>query len=309
MNIDEQNIFIGALTFVSVICLGAAVLTGSRAYRELLKSRLRGVKLEDPSQLKKGTASFSEMLGKLGTRFASRKEKKDRKSPLRERLSKAGFNGKSTVSIFVGVKIVLLVVGLVVLVIAAIVSELDLQFKSSMVIVGLGVLFFLPNVYIRLRAHSRSGEIRRHLPDAIDLLEICVSGGMGLDTSWNSVAEEIRPVCPLLADEMALTNLEMHLGLDRAQAMRNLARRTDSEDVSSLVAVLVQSERFGTSISEALRVFTVSMREIRSAKAEESAEKMSVKMLFPLIVLIFPVVLIVAVGPAGISLTKVLGNY
>ena len=306
MNFDEQNIFIGALVFVSVICLGAAVLSGSRAYRKLIKSRLRGIKLEDPSQAKAGTASFSGMLSKVGTRFAS---KKDKKSPLREQLSKAGFNGKSAVSIFVGAKVVLLVVGLFALAIFALFSELDLLYASAIVIAGSGLLFFLPNFYVRMRAQSRSNQIRRHLPDSIDLLEICVSGGMGLDTSWNSVAEEIRPVCPLLADEMALTNLEMHLGLDRAHAMRNLARRTDSDDVSSLVAVLVQSEKFGTSISDALRVFTTSMREIRSQKAEESAEKMSVKMLFPMIVLIFPVVLIVAVGPAGLTLTEVLGNY
>ena len=305
MNINDQNIFIGALAFISVICLGAAVLTGTRAYREVLKSRLRGVKLEEPRESKKGKASISGMLHSIGTRFAS---KKDKTSPLRAQLSRAGHGGKSAVSIFVGTKVILLVVGLIVFGFAALASDLDMLYRSSMVISGSGILFFVPNVYVRLAAQSRSGQIRRHLPDAIDLLEICVSGGMGLDASWNSVAEEIRPVSPLLADEMVLTNLEMHLGLGRAEAMRHLAQRTGSEDISSLVGVLVQSEKFGTSISEALRVFTTSMREIRSQRAEESAEKMSVKMLFPMIVFIFPVVLIVAVGPAGITLTEVLGN-
>jgi hypothetical protein len=155
----------------------------------------------------------------------------------------------------------------------------------------------------------RRKNIRRHLPDAVDLIEICVSAGLGLDQSWNSVAEEIRRVCPTLADEMELTNLEISLGASRAVAMRHMAERTGAEDISSLVALLVQSERFGASIVDALRTFATTMRETWSRRAEEGAEQMAVKMLFPMVLFIFPALLIVMVGPAVLGFIQAMGSH
>ena len=146
------------------------------------------------------------------------------------------------------------------------------------------------------------------MPDAIDLLEICVSSGMGLDMAWNSVAHEIRRVSSILADEMALTNLEIHLGADRADAMRHTSDRTGADEMASLASVLVQSERFGTSIADALRTYATSMREQRSQRAEEAAEKMAVKLLIPMVVFIFPTILVVTAGPAGVKLTALFGS-
>jgi tight adherence protein C len=162
----------------------------------------------------------------------------------------------------------------------------------------------LPNLYIAYRRSARRGEVRRQLPDAIDLLEICVSSGMGLDMAWNAVCEDFRGVSTILADEMALVTLEMHLGAPRAQALRNMARRTGVEDISSLVATLVQSERFGTSVSQALRVYADAMRKERSQRAEEAAEKLTVKMLFPMVLFIFPCIFVVILGPAGIKIAE-----
>jgi len=142
----------------------------------------------------------------------------------------------------------------------------------------------------------------------VDLLEICVSAGMGLDTAWNSVADEIRSVSSVLGDEMALTMLEMQLGAPRTGAMRNMAERTGAQELASLVALLVQSDRFGTSIAEALRTFATSMRHSRSQRAEEAAEKTAVKLLFPLVFCIFPVMLIVTVGPSSITLWKLFND-
>ena len=147
-----------------------------------------------------------------------------------------------------------------------------------------------------------------HLPDAIDLLEVCVSAGIGLDLAWNLVSDEIHRVCPMLADEMALTNLEIHLGSPQTVAMRNLAKRTGVQEISRLVAVLVQSERFGTSVADTLRTFAAAMREGRSARAEEAAERMAVAMLLPMILFIFPAVFVVVAGPAGIILAKMLSK-
>jgi tight adherence protein C len=140
-------------------------------------------------------------------------------------------------------------------------------------------------------------------------MEICVSAGMGMDMAWNLVGDEIRPVCADLADEMALVNLEMHLGSPRADAMRNMADRSGADEIASLATVLVQTEKFGTSVGDALRTFAASMRDERTYRVEEKAEKTAVKLLFPMVLCIFPAVLIVVAGPAVITLIKMMSNY
>jgi tight adherence protein C len=178
--------------------------------------------------------------------------------------------------------------------------------KGVLIVWGAGVLTLVPNWFVRGRRNKRRLEVRRNLPDAIDLTEICVSAGMGLDAAWNSVTDQIRAVSPVLADEMALANLEIHLGASRAEALRHMVDRTGAEEIAALIGVLVQSDKLGTSVSDALRKFAGTMREIRSARAEEEAEKMPIKLLFPLILLIFPAVLIVLAGPAGVMWAQVM---
>jgi tight adherence protein C len=296
------SILTSLLAFVSVICLGGALLTSISARRKAVRGRLlapgEAVGYTDDSGDK---LTLVNTVAKIGSMVSS----KGTSSGLRRQMTKAGFLDRRAVTIFLGAKMFLLVAGLIVLGILATFIEAPVALKMLFVMGGATVLFFVPNIFVQLRCRNRCAEVRRHLPAMIDLLEICVSGGMGLDMAWNSVADEIRPVSPLLADEMALTNLETHLGADRAVAVRNMAERTGADELSRLVAVLVQTQRFGTSVSEALRIFASSMRELRSQRAEESAETMSVKMLFPMILFIFPVVLVVAVGPACITLYQV----
>ena len=290
------------LAFISVICLGGALLAALSARSQAVRDRLLGPKgvlsdrndFGDRPPLVRTAAKIGSMVSSKGT-----------SSGLREQMAKAGFHDRSSVAIFLGAKMFLLVVGLVVLGILATFIKATLALRLLFAMGGATALFFVPNIFVQLRCRSRCAEIRRYLPAMVDLLEICVSGGMGLDMAWNSVGDEIRTVSSLLADEMALTNLEMHLGADRSVAVRNMAERTGADELSRLVAVLVQTQRFGTSVSEALRIFAASMRELRSQLAEESAETMSVKMLFPMILCIFPVVLIVAIGPACITLYSI----
>lgn len=301
----EFGILIPFLTFVAVLCLGSAFISGSIAYRNQLRARLQSASLTLPGA-GGPTSQLKGFVSKVGKRVSG-KDSAESKT-LRNELAQAGFNGRNAPALYMGTKILLLACGLVALGMVAVAIEAEIQVKAFVAFGGSTALFFLPNIFVRSRASQRTTRIRQHLPDAIDLLEICVSGGMGIDQAWNSVADQIRPVCPLLADEMALTNLEIHLGAERAKAMRHMADRTGSEELLSLVAVLVQSERFGTSVGDALRVFTTTMRETRSQRAEETAEKMAVKMLFPMVVLIFPVVIIVAVGPAGITIVDIFKN-
>lgn len=295
---------IPVLVFLAVTMLGGAALDYVAARRNPVRSRLG--KLEDSADLdgsppKKGFAVG--LLSKIGLLVAS-----GGVSPrLSADLAKAGFHSKAGAGIYLGGKMLLLLLGLGGGAILLGQTKMEIVQKLVGTMTAGGILFFLPNIYVSMRRESRSGEVRNFLPDMVDLLEICVSGGMGLDMAWNAVSEEFRKVSPLLADEMALTNLELHLGADRATAMRHMAERTGAEDLASLVAVLVQTERFGTSVAQALKVFADNMRQLRSDRCEEEAEKMAIKLLMPLILFIFPVILIVAVGPAIIILMMVLG--
>jgi len=142
---------------------------------------------------------------------------------------------------------------------------MSLMMRACIIVAALAGFALLPNVLVTIRKKRRTADVRSHLPDAIDLLEICVSSGMGLDTAWNAVCDEFRGVSAVLADEMALSNLEMHLGAPRADAMRNMATRTGVEDIGSMVATLVQSEKFGTSVSQARALPRVPIRRRASA--------------------------------------------
>jgi tight adherence protein C len=224
--------------------------------------------------------------------------------PLKEQLASAGFFSPIAAAAFLGAKALLFVLGILMTVMLSVALRLELRTSMIVGIFLCAGMFFLPNIVVDMRRKQRRDEIRRHLPDAIDLLEISVSAGMGLDQAWNAVTNELHSVSTILADEMALTNLEMHLGAQRAVAMRHLADRTSADELSSLVAVLVQSERFGTSISDAMRQFAGSMREARSHRAQEEAETMAVKLIFPMIIFLFPAVVLITAGPAGISLMK-----
>ncbi len=178
--------------------------------------------------------------------------------------------------------------------------------KVMLIFLGGVFLFFVPNIIILMQFKKRCNEISQYLPEAIDLLEICVSSGIGLDMAWNIVADEIQSVSPVLANSMALSNFEIHLGVSRIEAMHHMAARTGVNEISSLAAILVQTERFGTSISTTLQVFATSMREERNFSSQENAEKMAVKLIVPMVLFIFPAVLITVVGPAAITIAKVM---
>ena len=304
---DSTQIGISALVGISVIAIGGAILMLRRVKRAPMEARLRdiaGAQItgSSPAAI---APRFTGMVGNLGTAVAHGKAS----VTLKEQLTQAGYHAESAAAVYVGAKLMLAVLGLVAsaaLVVPA--TALPVQTKSVIImLISIG-LFFIPNLVVSTRRSSRRGEIRRHLPDAIDLLEICASAGMGIDQAWNSVGDEVRAVSHTLADEMALTNLEIHLGAPRAEAMRHMASRTGADELSSLVAVLVQSERFGTSITDALRTYAQTMRETRSQRAQEAAEKMAVKLIFPMIAFIFPAAVLVMAGPAFMSLYQVLAK-
>lgn len=287
------------LAFLSVMAMGGAILAVRAAKRAGLKERLR----DDGMPLEPDQGSHPRLLG-LMNRIGKGLSSKGPSAGLKAELSRAGYYSSAAPTVYLGAKMLLLLLGGGVLVLLLVPTELSNQAKLFFISIGAGMLFLLPNMVVSSKRRRRRNEMRQHLPDAFDLLEICVSSGMGLDMAWNCVADEVRRVSPVLADEMALTNLEMHLGAARPVALRHMAERTGADEITSLVAVLVQSERFGTSIGDTLRTFAESMRELRSRRAEEAAEKMPVKMLFPLVGFIFPSLMVVLIGPAALQLAK-----
>jgi tight adherence protein C len=156
-------------------------------------------------------------------------------------------------------------------------------------------------------ASRRQHRIRLSLPDALDLLVVSVEAGLGLDQALARVGQELAFAYPELSSELRLVNLELLAGTSRAEALRNLADRTGVEDLRSLVAMLVQTDKFGTSVATSLRVFSETLRTKRRQRAEEAAAKTGVKMVFPLVLCIFPAIWIVTIGPAAIRFIRVLG--
>jgi tight adherence protein C len=165
-----------------------------------------------------------------------------------------------------------------------------------------------PSFYVRSKARARQKEITLALPDALDLLVVCVEAGLGLNQAIVRVAEEIHHVSRLLAEEMHLTNLEIRAGRPRNEALRNLSDRTGVEDMRGLVSTLVQAERFGTPIGGALRVHAETLRDKRKQRAREAAAKTTIKLVFPLVFCIFPAMFVVLIGPGLIQIIEALSG-
>ncbi|MEX0746056.1 MAG: type II secretion system F family protein [Phycisphaeraceae bacterium] len=301
-----NELLLPILTFLAVMCLGGALVVARSARREPLQARLRSLEaaLHSGLAVPEDDGLGIRLVRKLGMWTAMQGPS----AQLRAELARAGYHGRRAAEVFLGMKLVLLAVGLIALTAGLAPLNWGLLPTGLLIIFGAAGMSFLPNIVLGAQQRKRSRAVRGSLPDAVDLLEICVSAGMGMDMAWNAVTDEIRGVDPILADEMALANLEIHLGAQRHEVMRHMADRTGADELASLAAVLVQSERFGTSMAEALRTFAATMREMRSQRAEESAEKMAVKILVPMVVFIFPAVLIATAGPACLRLIE-LFNY
>jgi len=213
---------------------------------------------------------------------------------------RAGYRNPSTILALRGAK-VLLPIALVIFVFASGLQRMNpFVFPVLAAVVG----YLAPELWLVWRVHARQTRLRRALPDCLDLLVICVEAGLGLDQALLKVAEELRISHPELTGELKLVNLEMRVGKSRTEALRELGRRTGLEDIKSLVAMLIQTERFGTSISQSLRVFSDDMRMRRRQRAEEMSAKTTVKMVPPLVFFIFPALMVVILGPAVITLVR-----
>ena len=220
---------------------------------------------------------------------------------LRLRLVQAGFRQRENLSIFLAIR-----VGFALLTFAVFASPVLVRPNLLFALGALGLGYVLPGMVLARLAKRRQHRIRLALPDALDLLVVSVEAGLGLDQALARVGQELRSAYPDLSHDLRLVNLELLAGTARSEALRNLAERTGVDDLSALVAMLVQTDKFGTSVANSLRIFSDTLRTKRRQRAEEAAAKTGVKMVFPLVVCIFPAIWVVTIGPAAIQFVKVL---
>ena len=220
---------------------------------------------------------------------------------LRLRLVQAGYRREEALTIFFGIRIVFALA-----LFAVFSTSLVMKPNLSFALGGLALGYLLPGMVLARMAKARAHRIRLSLADMLDLLVVSVEAGLGLDQALSRVGTELAFAYPELSDELRLINLELRAGKARSEALRNLADRTGVDDLSSLVTMLIQTDKFGTSVAQSLRVYSETLRTKRRQRAEEAAAKTGVKMVFPLVFCIFPAIWVVTIGPAAIKFVTVL---
>jgi tight adherence protein C len=227
-------------------------------------------------------------------------------SQLKIRLANAGFRSDSAVAVYLGLRVAVLI-GFLLLGLAIFLPRygLTLDAFKPLILFG-GVGFYLPSLILWLLRKQRQDAIFLSLPDALDLLVVCVESGLGLDAAMRKVCDEMKDHAKIIAEEFSLANFQLQMGRPRREVLHDLGVRTGVDDVRSLAAILIQADRFGSSIAQALRVQSDSMRTRRKQLAEEKAAKTAVQLIFPLVLFIFPGIFVVLVGPAAISIMKVM---
>ena len=229
-------------------------------------------------------------------------------SALRLRFMQAGLREASWPAVYFACKTVLalLLPGLFALYQGLSAAQIAVTTNVLILLVLASIGYYLPNVLLANAIGRRQEELQDTMPDALDLMMVCVEAGLGLDAAMNRSASEIGLRSQALSEELNLVTLELRMGVRRETALRNLALRTGVEEISSFVAMLVQADRFGTNVADALRIQAETMRTHRRLRAEERAAKIPLKLLFPLIFFIFPSLMLVLMGPAMISIYRVL---
>jgi tight adherence protein C len=274
---------------------------GNRAVERLAELKTPRRRQSTDALLKK-SAPVTKVLEKAAPSFVKPKSAAD-KNKLKAKLTEAGFRSENATAVFLSLKFFGLLGGL-------------LFAGSTLGVVGLNrngmvwsaaffaMCFYLPDVAVGWLRKRRTKAMFLALPDALDLMVVCVEAGLGLDQAMRKISEEMKKAHPVLAAEMATTNMQLQMGRPRAEALHELGMRSGLADLRALVGVLVQADRFGSSIAQALRVQSDSMRTRRRQLAEEKAAKTAVKLIFPLVMFIFPGIFVILVGPAALIMMR-----
>ncbi len=294
------------LVFTIILFIGLAVavaFAGMKLYvrpNEAIERVVGGVAQADhmPSH---PSLALHELIKKLGN-FVPQSPKDV--TVMQRRLIRAGVRNENALKILYGAKAVL-GVALPLMAVALVArASYDPGNKIAVILVAAAVGFFGPNEYVRRMASRRQTQISRGLPNALDLLVVCVESGLGLDQAILQVSKELDQAHPEISEEFGLVNLELKAGKRRVEALRNLAERTGVDDLKKLVAVLIQADRFGTGVAQSLRAHADFMRIQMRQIAEEKAAKLGVKLIFPIFFCILPSLFVVTVGPVAMKIVR-----
>jgi tight adherence protein C len=286
-----------AFVFVSLLVAACAMALAPAAHGAVIERRLDEI-AGRPDAPVRDRVSYERILSALKRVGQMAPKSPSEMGKLQRKLVIAGFRSREALIVFLGLRAGCALAAFALASIAT--SSLLFAVGAS----GLGYL--LPSMVLGRKAKKRQHRIRLSLPDALDLLVVSVEAGLGLDQAIQRVGEELSTAHPDLSAELRMVNFELRAGTARSEALHNLAERTGVDDLSSLVAMLVQTDRFGTSVAQSLRVHSDTLRVKRRQRAEEAAAKTGVKMVFPLVFCIFPAIWVVTIGPAAISFIKVI---
>jgi tight adherence protein C len=279
-------------------------------YREAMLQRLGTVLSPDGGSPKSKLTQWLDDYSKKSQRVIAPFQKVLPRSPeevsvVQQRLIRAGYRKDASLNLFYASK-VLVPISLAFL--ATVTGAYDYgPFFVYALALGLG--FLAPDFWLGNRIKARQLKIRLGLPQALDLMVICIEAGLSIDQATIRVADELEISEPVISDELSLVNLEERAGRPRADAWRNLAARTDVDSVRAMVSVLIQADKFGTSVAKTLRVYSDTLRTQRRQQAEEQAAKTTVKLVFPLVLFIFPSLFVVALGPSAIVMAESFAKY
>jgi len=306
---------VAILIFVAIALAIFGLLSASayRRDRQRLVDKIRGSAqhstLESESSAAGGRTAFTSWLVRhasaIGLKLGPAQEP-GQPSPLGKLLQQGGFRRPRAMATFFGLKIISVALFTAAALLGRVfITPPPTPFQTMVGVVAITLFgWYLPDIALRLRVAHRKELILEGFPDALDLMVVCVEAGMGLDGALSRVGEEIEFRSPMVAAEFRSLSLELRGGKMRRDALRNLAMRTGLEEISAFVGLLVQTDRFGTSVAQALRVHTEAMRIRRAQRAEEMAAKLPVKLVFPLLFCIFPAIFVVVVGPAAIKVYR-----
>jgi tight adherence protein C len=300
-----ENGWISMLVFLATSGLVLAFFIWRNRDIWQTEARMRGLGGAPRERPSKGGLSklLLSRLPDMGTPLLPTNEAQ--RGQLRQRLIEAGIYDRNALPLLLGVKMLLMAAPLVLTVVLAATGLLSPLRAVLAGVVGIGAGMIAPGLWLDYRKKSRQIRLRRALPDALDMLVLCLEGGVSLASGMQRTTVELHSAHPLLGAEMDLAQREMLLGASVGEGMQKLAARTDLEEMRNLASVILQSERFGTSIVKALRIHADTLRQQRQQRAEELAQKAAVKILFPTLLCIFPAIFVVILGPAAFHILAI----
>lgn len=308
-----ELVSIGFLVLLALGLILYSVLPRSGETRDRLKRRMEGrrnavgdetsaAEIKEKARAS-ARAEFSKRAAPVLTRIIMPVSDEEQ-SKLRQKLTQAGYRSRQSLTFFLASKTLFLVVCLIAGAAAGPALGYDMMGTGAIALFAGGIGFLAPGFVLGMQLNGRKDKLRRGLPDVLDLLVVSVESGLALDAAIKRVGEEMALVHPELSEEFRISTMETQMGIPRAEALDNLANRSALDEIRSLVSVITQSERFGTSVAKALRSQGEALRTKRRQEAEERAQKTAVKLMIPLVLFIFPAMGVVLAGPAGIRLME-----